>query len=183
MVSDASERDIDFLGRVLQGLETRYPSPQAWDDSPFAWVLFQPSATKGAIARQLVIAWANSHGLFPLQVSKDRQIYLELNGILIQVKFSSLWDNGFYRFQQIREQDYDYCLCFGLAPFDMNAWFVSKRMLDTHVIGTKGQHTGAGSGETWWLEIAPDSPEAWLRDCGGQLSDVIEKLKVIAGSV
>lgn len=179
MVNIPSEVDLEFLTRVLRGLESKYPGTQAWDESPFKWVLTQPSATKGSIARKLVIAWANLHGLFPLQVSRDNQIYLELNGSLIQVKFSTLWDTGFYRFQQIREKDYDYCLCFGLAPFDMNAWLIPKALLDAHVIGMNGQHTRAGSGETWWVEISPSRPEAWLEECGGQLNGVAEQLKTL----
>jgi hypothetical protein len=176
-----SEKDLEFLTLILGGLESKHPGTRAWDDSPFKWVLTQPSATKGSIARQLVTAWANLHGLFPLQVSKDNQMYLELDDALIQVKFSTLWDTGYYRFQQIREKDYDYCLCFGLAPFDMNAWLIPKALLDTHVIGTKGQHTGAGSGETWWLEISPRGGEPWLEECGGQLNTVARQLTTLVG--
>lgn len=179
MANIRSEDDLDFLTQVLQVLEEDYPGTRAWDESPFKWVLAQPPATKGSIARQLIIEWANLHGLFPKQVSIDNQLYLDLDGILIQIKFSTQWDNGYYRFQQIRERDYDYCLCFGLAPFDMNAWLIPKSILDTRVIGTRGQHTGSGSGETWWLEIAPGNPESWLDECGGQLNDVAQQLKAL----
>ncbi|MDQ0755054.1 hypothetical protein QFZ61_001041 [Arthrobacter sp. B3I4] len=111
----------------------------------------------------------------------DNQPYLDLNGVLVQVKFSTLWDSGFYRFQQIRDRDYDYCLCFGLAPFDMNAWLIPKEILDRHVIGTRGQHTGAGSNETWWLEISPSAQESWLDECGNQLADVSCQLTRLTG--
>jgi hypothetical protein len=181
MVNASSERDFDYLRDILQGMETQYPRTEVWEGSPFKWVLTQPPATKGSIARQLVSAWAALYGAFPRQVSVENQIYLELDSALIQVKFSMLWDTGYYRFQQIREGDYDYCLCFGLAPFDMHAWLIPKDVLDTHVIGTKGQHTGAGSGETWWLEVRPGGGEPWLWDCGGQLSDVARQLKFMAG--
>jgi hypothetical protein len=177
MANSRSDADLEYLTQILQGLEEEYPGTRAWDESPFKWVIAQPSATKGSIARQLVRAWGNLHGIFPKQVSIGNQLYLDLDGILIQVKFSTLWDTGYYRFQQIRERDYDYCLCFGLAPFDMNAWLIPKPVLDTHVIGTKGQHTGSGSGETWWLEISPRSPEPWLEECGGQLNDVAQQLR------
>jgi hypothetical protein len=179
MANIRSEDELDYMTQVLQGFEKQYPGTQAWDESPLRWVLTQPSATKGSIARRLITAWANLHGLFPVQVSRENQLYLDLEGILIQVKFSTLWDTGYYRFQQIREGDYDYCLCFGLAPFDMNAWLIPKILLDTHVIGTKGQHTGSGSGETWWLEVSPWSPEPWLEECGGQLDDVAQRLRAL----
>lgn len=180
MVNANSEKDFEFLTQVLRGLESQHPGTEVWDESPFKWVLTQPSATKGSIARRLVTAWANLHGIFPEQVSRDNQIYLEVNDALIQVKFSTLWDTGYYRFQQIRDRDYDYCLCLGLAPFDVNAWLIPKDILDTHVIGTKGQHTGTGSGETWWLEVSPSGTETWLQEYGGQLNDVAEQLKTLA---
>ena len=177
MVSIPSQRDYEYLARILRGLESQHPGTRSWEDSPFKWVLALPSATKGAVARQLVTSWAHTLGIFPEQVTIENQIYLDLDGTLVQIKFSTLWDSGYYRFQQIRDKDYAFCLCFGLAPYDMHAWLIPKQVLDTHVIGTKGQHTGAGSGETWWLEISPMSQETWLDDFGSQLSDVALQLK------
>jgi hypothetical protein len=179
MVNASSAQDFEYLTQILEGLESQYPGAEVWDESPFKWVLAQPSATKGLIGRRLVTAWANLHGIFPLQVTRENQIYLEIGDALIQVKFSTLWDTGYYRFQQIRDRDYDYCLCFGLAPFDVNAWLIPKNVLATHVIGTMGQHTGAGSGETWWLEASPTNTEIWLQECGGQLDQVAGQLKLL----
>lgn len=180
MVNIRSERDFEYLTQILGGLESRYLGTQGWEESPFKWIPALPAATKGAIGRQLVISWAHTLGLFPQQVTKQSQIYLDLNGTLIQVKFSTLWGSGYYRFQQIRDRDYDYCLCFGLAPFDMNAWLIPKEALDAHVIGTKGQHTGAASSETWWLELSPNTQETWVCDFGNQLADVGQALKRLA---
>lgn len=172
MVNEASRYDLDTVGQILSDLESIHPVAQAWNESPFRWVLSQPSATRGAIGRKVVTAWAASRGVTLEQTTIDNQIYLRLGSLLIQVKFSTLWDGGYYRFQQIRDRDYDYCLCLGLAPFDAHAWLIPKEVLDTHVIGTTGQHTGAGSGETWWLEATLGRAPSWLSECGGQLADV-----------
>jgi hypothetical protein len=180
MVNVHSEKDFEYLTRIMRGLESQHPGTQTWDESPFKWILALPAATKGAVGRQLVTSWGHTLGIFPQQITKDGQIYLDVNGAIVQVKFSTLWDSGYYRFQQIRDRDYDYCLCFGLAPFDMNAWLIPKKVLDTHVIGTKGQHTGTGSSETWWLEVSPATQEPWLEDFGGQLADVGLQLKSLA---
>lgn len=181
-MADASpEGDLDFLMGILKGMEAKYPPyPEAWSESPFRWVLTQPSATKGAIARQLIMHWAKLHGAFMKQVSREKQIYLELGETLIQVKFSTLWDSDYYRFQQIRDHAYDYCLCLGIAPYDVNAWLIPKSVLDVHVIGTRGQHTGSDSGETWWLEASPSRNESWLEDCGGELAVVGAQLRMMA---
>ncbi|MFJ4262665.1 hypothetical protein ACIPYU_09480 [Paenarthrobacter nicotinovorans] len=176
MVNAASQGDFAVIGQVLDDLESSYPGTDLWNESPFRWVLAQPSATKGAIGRRLIQAWAYERGLRLRQTRVNNQYYLELNSYLIQVKFSTLWDGGYYRFQQIRDHEYDYCLCLGLAPMDANAWLIPKYVLDTHVIGTRGQHTGAGSGETWWFEATPGYEPLWLAECGGQLIDVGEGL-------
>lgn len=176
MVNDASERDFEYLSQILIGLEGKYPGTRAWEGSPFKWILAQPSPTKGSIGRLLVQYWVLPYGVSLEQVSRENQIYLRIGKSLIQVKFSTLWDTGLYRFQQIRDRGYDFCLCLGLAPNDMNVWLIPKDLLDTHVIGTKGQHTGAGSGETWWFEVFPNTPHAWLEECGGQLATVRSRL-------
>ena len=180
MVSYRSRADLDHLSQALQALEARYPGTQAWDDSPHKWVLSLASASKGSVGRQLAMDWGRSLGITLKQVSIDKQIYLELDDVRIQVKFSTLWDSGYYRFQQIRDKDYDFCLCLGVAPFDMNSWLIPKAALDIYVIGSKGQHTGAGSGETWWLEASPTGQEQWLEDFGGQLADVGMELQRLA---
>ncbi|MCC3275425.1 hypothetical protein LJ753_06020 [Arthrobacter sp. zg-Y20] len=176
-----TSHDLEYLASLVQGMESQYPGSKAWDDSPFKWVLAQPSATKGSISRRLVTGWANLYGMFPQQLTIKNQIYLDFGGTLVQVKFSTLWDTGYYRFQQIRQGDYDYCLCLGLSPFDMHAWLIPKSDLDIFVIGTKGQHTGTGSGETWWLEASPRNMEPWLEEFGGQLDSVAQRFQEIGG--
>lgn len=169
--------EINYMAEVLSQLESKSARSRDWDDSPFKWILTQPSATKGSVGRQLAKALGTFHGLRLDQIVKDNQYYLEFGEVLIQVKFSTMWDTGVYRFQQIRDHDYDFCLALGLAPFHMNAWLIPKEILDTHVIGTQGQHTGATSSETWWFEVTPQNPQRWIAECGGQLSEVGHMLR------
>ena len=106
-------------------------------------------------------------------MSHDNQHYIDVGGHLIQVKLSTLWNNGEYRFQQIRNQDYDQVLCLGISPDDIHVWLIPK---DVAIANLPGQHTGSGAHETYWLHTSPRGSFRWLDDYGNQLSDVARLL-------
>ena len=120
----------------------------------------------------MIYEWALSLGLDAHHETENKQHYVVVNGHRIQVKLSTLWSNGEYRFQQIRDQNYEYLLCLGLSPDDVHTWLIPKEELLLHLQGRAGQHTGAGARETYWMAVAPGGGERWLVDYGSQLSDV-----------
>ena len=97
-----------------------------------------------------------------------------ISGVRVEVKYSSLWtDNGIYKFQQIRDQDYEYCFCLGVSPFDAHAWFIPK----SELMGDKPpslvpQHGGKAGRDTKWLSFPAASPPHWPASFGGTLSEV-----------
>ncbi|MHB8289693.1 MAG: hypothetical protein ACYDEY_10735 [Acidimicrobiales bacterium] len=90
----------------------------------------------------------------------------------MEIKFSTLWQSGVYKFQQIRDQEYDYLLCLGVSPFNAHAWLLPKPVLFEHVIGHMGQHTGVTGTDTAWLSFRSGVPYTWMRSHGGALGDV-----------
>lgn len=146
-----------------------------WIDSPFAWIRTLPSRTVGAIGEKLVSAWCLELGLDIVR-SPDRAADRLISGARVEIKFSTRWQNGEYRFQQIRDQDYDFLFALGIAPFAVHAWFIPKAVLKAHVIGQMGQHTGAGASDTDWLAVRVGTEPQWLRPLGGSLSTVREIL-------
>lgn len=94
----------------------------------------------------------------------------------MEIKLSSLWKNGGFKFQQIRNQQYDYCFCIGISPFDAHAWLLPKDVLLEYVIGHMGQHTGAAGTDTSWLGFQRDQPYEWMKPYGARLSDVARLL-------
>ncbi|MBM7473146.1 hypothetical protein [Subtercola frigoramans] len=158
---------------------SEYLESQEWRASPFEWLLGVPSATQGKIARQLVQDWALSFGMDSYQITDHYQRYVVVNEARIQVKMSTLWASGEYKFQQIRDQEFDFLLCLGVSPNDVHAWLIPKEELATHVIGISGQHTGAAARETSWLKVIPGRAALWLRDYGDQLADVRSLLQEI----
>ena len=150
-----------------------------WDDSPFKWVINLPAATKGKLGAQLIRQWCILKQL-SIGKSPDSEADLLVNRQRVEVKFSTLWDAGIYKFQQIRDQNYDYIICLGISPHDAHCWVIDKQTLKEKVIGHFGQHTGKGGQETSWLTINPNDIPDWLTNFGGSLSEAYFVLKRIS---
>lgn len=144
-----------------------------WKDSPFEWVLQLPARKKGKLGRQLLSPWLESKGI-SIASTKDSSETLLIKGYRVPTKFSTVWDKGFYRFQQIRSKDYDYVMCLGISPMEAHCWIFPREYVIKHAIQ---QHKGA---EEYWISINPQDPPEWCHDWGGPLEKVyqiIRKLK------
>lgn len=170
--------DYDALVAASVELAADYAAgdDDPWATSPFGWILKLPSRTKGAIGEKLVARWAEGEG-FDVRRSPSRDADRIINGHRIEVKMSTLWATGGFKFQQIREQEYDYCLCIGLMPQDAKAWLLPKSVLREYVIGHTPQHTGSGGSETFWLGFPADAPPAWMLPYGSSLDEVADQLR------
>jgi len=149
---------------------------EAWVGSPFEWVLTLPSASKGRLGKRLVYQWCAVKGL-SIDSSPDSEADMLINNHRVEIKFSTLWEVGIYKFQQIRDQNYEYSVCLGISPFDAHCWVISKAILKKHVIGHLGQHTGSKGQDTAWFEVNPQEPPDWLLPCGGTLDRAFSVLK------
>jgi hypothetical protein len=150
-----------------------------WQGSPFEWVLRLPPGSKGKLGKQLVYQWCALKGL-AVDRSPDSEADMLINGHRVEVKFSTLWKSGIYKFQQLRDQNYEYSVCLGISPFDAHCWVVSKTVLKQHVIGHLGQHTGSSGQETAWFPVNPNNPPDWLLPCGGTLEKAFSVLKSLS---
>lgn len=150
-----------------------------WDGSPFEWVIKLPSASKGKLGKRLVYQWCAIKGL-SIDSSPDSEADMLINGHRVELKFSTLWEAGIYKFQQIRDQNYEYAVCLGISPFEAHCWVVSKKILRKNVIGHLGQHTGSGGQETAWFAVNPQTPPDWLVPCGGTLEQAYKVLKSLS---
>lgn len=152
-----------------------------WAGSPFAWIRTQSSRRRGKIGEQLLSGYLASRD-FTVGPSKSSQADRQVNGKLVEVKFSTLWEQGTYTFQQVRDQEYDLLVCLGISPFDAHCWVLPKSVLKTHVIGKMGQHSGGQAAETAWFSFPPDDPPEWLRSYGGGLRDALPLMRRLAPS-
>lgn len=107
--------------------------------------------------------WLSKQGFAvtrPSSSESDRGV----NGVQVEVKFSTLWDTGVYKFQQIRDQNYEYAILLGVSPEEVQLWCVPKTVLLAH---STPQHTGASGTETRWLSFDPTAVPSWLQPYGG----------------
>ena len=163
--------DFELLASAAKYIENEfYKENEAWNGSPFEWVLTLPAGSKGKLGKRLVKQWCALKEL-SIDRSPDSQADLLINGHRVEIKFSTLWKAGIYKFQQIRDQNYEYSILLGVSPLNAHCWVVSKKILRKYVIGHLGQHTGSNSKETAWLTVKPDNPPEWLMNCGGTLEE------------
>lgn len=170
LITDPEVRVLATLSGTL-ALDYAKSEDDPWIGSPFEWILHQPSRARGAIGEKLVAGWCATKG-FDVVRSGDSEADRIIEGHRVEIKFSTLWKSGGYKFQQIREQNYEYCLCLGVGPFQASAWLLPKAVLREHVIGHTGQHTGATRTDTAWLGFPAGRPFPWMAPYGGSLSAV-----------
>jgi hypothetical protein len=169
--------DFDLLATAANYIKNDFQQDDlAWEGSPFEWVLELPPGSKGKLGKQLVFQWCALKGL-AVDRSPDSEADMLINGHRVEIKFSTLWKVGIYKFQQIREQNYEYSVCLGISPFEAHCWVVSKSILRLNVIGHLGQHTGLAGQETAWFPVNPNKPPDWLIPCGGTLDQAFNVLK------
>lgn len=178
-MQNISDPEVKLLASIASSIEYDYLEGgiSLWDGSPFEWILRLPSRRRGAIGEKLVAGWSAAKDfdvLKPLNSDADRII----NNLRIEIKMSTLWENGQYKFQQIRDQEYDHLFALGISPFDAHAWLIPKAALMSGPRkGLTGQHTGAQGTDTSWLGFRASAPPEWLEPYGGSLAAVFQILK------
>lgn len=145
-----------------------------WKNSPMEWITFLPARSKGKLARRLITTWLSSKGL-EFEREKNNSETLIINKLRLGVKFSTLWKNGIYQFQQIKKNGPEFIICFGISPFAAHCWILQKE--DAIKFGNE-QHKGASESE-YWLSINPEDIPKWLRDSGGNLDEAFKVLKTL----
>lgn len=128
---------------IVTALEVEYVEGEsAWIGSPFAWIKTRPSRQVGAIGEKIVAAILEIDG-HSVARSPDSDADRVVDGHRLEIKFSTLWRNGGYKFQQIRDQNYEAAICFGVSPQEAHLWYFPKAVLYDYVIGHTGQHGGS----------------------------------------
>lgn len=176
MTREISDPEVAYLASLAGALEADYVGEKEtamWRGSPFYWIKNRPSRQIGRIGEALVAGWAAANDFDvqrPLSSEHDRRI----EGLKVEVKFSTLWtDKEIFKFQQLRDQDYDYAFLLGVSPFDAQAWFVPKAELaEDRPPALVPQHGGSAGTDTKWLSFIAATPPGWLEPFGGRLAQV-----------
>ena len=176
--------DVKILAAISMALKEEYQSENRdWEGSPFAWIKNRPSRQVGAIGEKLVAGWLAARG-FNVTRSGDSEADRNIENKRMEVKFSTLWANGRYKFQQLRDQRYDFVVCLGVSPFTAHSWVIPKEDVIRlwkveHKI--RSQHGGEKGTDTAWIDVQPDVPPDWLKPYGGSLSEALAMIARITG--
>lgn len=179
-----TDPDVLILASCSHTLQGDYAQEdKEWIGSPFAWIKTRPSRQVGVIGEKLVAGYLATKG-FDVVRSPDSQADRIINGDRAEVKFSTLWKSGFYKFQQLRDQDYKFAVCLGVSPLDAHCWVIPKAVIMKHWgagDGLETQHGGKAGSDTAWLSVTPGREPEWLRECGGRLADAARLIAKITG--
>lgn len=159
---------------VIRTIRELIPQDRIWDAAPFMWVYEALPNEREEIGKQLIAGWCAARGLNVTR-SPDSDADKIIEGKRVEIKFSTLWENGGYTFQQIRDQNYEYLICLGISPFDAHAWIFKKKNIPFSRL--KHQHGGSRGRDTWWLTFPPNRPPTWMRKYSGKLRDVYQVLR------
>lgn len=145
----------------------------AWAASPYAWLRRLPSSRRGAAGAAVVEAVLVGLGR-QVGPSPDCEADRLVDGRRVEVKLSTLWASGEFRFQQLRDQNYESVAMLGVAPFEVRLWWVPKAVAWERAAP---QHCGAKGSDTRWLRFAAAAPPAWLGAFGGELADAVRVIE------
>ena len=169
---------VETLAIISLALQSDCPDAgkDAWHESPFHWIRARSSRQRGAIGERLVSRYLARQG-FEVARSPDSDADRVIAGKRVEIKLSTLWQNGVYRFQQLRDQHYDFVLCLGISPFTAHCWVLPKAELlkgwRNRSRGVTPQHGGKSGADTAWLSVDPENVPEWLSRWGGRLSNEI----------
>jgi site-specific DNA-methyltransferase (adenine-specific) len=151
---------------------------EMWKDSPLEWVLQLSSAKKGKLAKHLIASWCASKGL-STDRPKDRKASLIISDHPVAIKFSTLWNDGNYKFQQIRNSGYELVICLGISPREAHCWVFNREYAIKHATP---QHKGT-KGSEYWIAIDPGNPPEWVEDYGGTLDQAYKVLNRLISKI
>lgn len=182
-IPSISDPDVQVLAEVATSLHTNYAADDlSWEGSPFAWIRKRPSRQRGTIAERLVAEFLSMKG-FEVGRSPDSEADRIVDGLRIEIKSSTLWESGIYKFQQFRDQNYEVAICLGISPFAAHCWVIPKAVI-MDMWGAAGgltsQHGGQGGSDTAWFSVDPQDVQDWLLPYGGTLLEAVEVLSRIS---
>ena len=151
-----------------------------WVGSPFEWLKRRPSRQVGAIGELLIERWLQTNGI-PVVRPPDSDADRIVAGRRAEIKLSTLWATGHYKFQQLRDQDYEFAILMGISPHDAHCWVIPKPDLIRlwkveHVISAQ-HNSGHGGTDTAWMDVDPANPSEWLKPFGGTLDQALDIIR------
>lgn len=198
-VAEKALMDIGFLvtKAVSRGHDTRISIPTYIDDTKDDdfdseaytkelirghndLILCDPSLCRKRVIRSLIkrTGWERSDAAQEYERVLEQLKHTPMTFINLEIKTSSKWETGNFKFQQIREsQDWEYiCFVFVLPRATYIKWATRADLKNAGVF-ENGQHTGKNGKDTCWIDVKsshdiPEYPEYFK-----ELSELYEYLE------
>ena len=101
-MNEINDPVVRLLAHYSQQLKSDYENQWVdWDNSPFGWIKKLPSRSVGAIGEKILSGYLAAKG-FDIARSPDSDADRIVGGKRAEIKMSTLWKEGNYVFQQIR---------------------------------------------------------------------------------
>ncbi len=155
----------------------------AWRDSDLRWIkdISSPKQLSKILRSFLLKMIVKGNFQSIEEKTQSRKHIILINDINFQIKTSTIWQGEkkrHYKFQQIRKNNYEILICFGLSPYEAHCWVIKKdciidddkEWIDDRTIGQHGKNSR-------WLIIDPDAVADWLQPLGGDLHEALAVLK------
>lgn len=176
-------RTLDWLRieAIASGIKGKFDTPEdaEWNGSSLKWIRSKPSATVGKIGRALVKALCDGASIQAMPAGYS----LEVNGKTLQVRTSTGWSGGGFKFQQLRNENYSAVFCLGITPSKVFAWVIPKGVIfkaDGAIWKKDGltpQHKGKGGSGTAWINVDVGSIPSWMTQYGDSIAAAMAVLK------
>lgn len=149
-----------------------------YEKSNFRFIKNLSSKKKGAIFEKIFEEYMISNG-HTIEKSKSSDHDRIVNGHKVEIKGSFLWENGKFRFQQIRvNQDYDYIVFLAIYPEFIEFYIASKEttkeflcVQDENGFWPYNQHGGKKTKSgTFYIDCFPNEIH-WMEVLTDQLND------------
>jgi hypothetical protein len=177
----SKEPGLAALEAISATLKKTYDTPEdiEWIEHPLAWIRSKPSARIGKIGRLFVMGLCKKANLqvkgvgYALLIGKKKY----------QVRFSTGWSGGGFKFEQLRFEKYEAVICLGITPQRAYAWVIPQTVIfdTTGTIlkkdGLTPQHKGKGGSETAWINVNVQEIPSWMTQYGETISQAVDKLK------
>ena len=160
---------------ALQELKGTSP----WRHSPFRWLQRLPPVPKHGQVKQLLVQSIRDLTGLPVDGVTDGNgaSCLQLGTLLMSLKVSFLWEDGGYKFQQIRRGPFSHLVLFGLSPEDAHLWVIPTT---EPCIFQSPQHVSRqGDVANYELTVGDSAPPSWLAPYGGTLADGLVVLSTL----
>jgi hypothetical protein len=104
---------------------------------------------------------------------------VKVKSLSFPVKTFFMWGAGNIKFQNIRDNKFDFVLCQGIYPSASFGWLIPKEEIwvDGELQERPGltlQHGGSGGGDDAWIGVNPRDVHDWMKPYGGTTNALIK---------